>query len=85
MDEADHSMSEVDLIRTIFEGKWRFDIIQKVCERPQRLSNLERSIPTATKKMLVDTLHALEQLGWITRSDLSTEDLKHVEYALTKT
>jgi DNA-binding HxlR family transcriptional regulator len=84
MNKAEDSMSEVDLIRTLFEGKWRFGVIQKLCERPQRLSTLERLIPDASKKMLIDTLRGLEGLGWINRSDLST-DLKHVEYALAET
>ena len=81
MNEAEISISEVDLVRTLFEHKWRFDVIRRLCEKPQRLSNLRRLIPAARKKMLIDTLHALEELGWIVRADLST-DLKHVEYSL---
>jgi DNA-binding HxlR family transcriptional regulator len=81
MNEAEISISEVELVRTLFEHKWRFEVIRRLCEKPQRLSNLKRLIPTASKKMLIDTLHSLEQLGWIVRSDLNTE-LKHVEYSL---
>jgi DNA-binding HxlR family transcriptional regulator len=81
MDHAENSMSEIEIIRTLFETKWRFDVIQKLCESAQRLSTLERSVPNASKKMLIDTLHGLEELGWISRSDLST-DLKHVQYSL---
>ena len=81
MSEAEVPISEVELVRTLFEHKWRFDVIRRICEKPQRLSNLRRLIPIASKKMLIDTLRSLEHLGWIVRSDLST-DLKHVEYSL---
>ncbi len=37
------------------------------------------SIPQCIKKMLVDTMHALGEIGWITRIDRS-ERLKWVEY-----
>jgi DNA-binding HxlR family transcriptional regulator len=72
-------VSEVDLARAIFEGKWRFDVLRCLCGKPQRLSSLTRLIPGATKKMLIDTLHSLEELRWVNRVDLS-DDVKRVEY-----
>jgi hypothetical protein len=44
VNQAENSMSEVDLIRTIFEGKWRVDVLQRIGEGSQRLSRLERLI-----------------------------------------
>ncbi|WP_263377371.1 winged helix-turn-helix transcriptional regulator [Granulicella paludicola] len=77
-----NEISEIDLLRTLFEGKWRFDIIRNLCNEPKRLSALERLMPQARKKMLIDTLHALEDLGWVHRSDLSRQS-KWVEYSLS--
>ncbi|RRA49263.1 helix-turn-helix domain-containing protein [Acidipila sp. EB88] len=74
--------SEVDLIRALFGGKWRFDVVRNLCVSPQRLSTLGRCMPNARKKVLIDTLHALEDLGWIRRSDLSPRN-RSVEYSLS--
>ena len=53
MSEAEIIISEVELVRTMCEHKWRFAVIRRICERPQRLSNLKRLIPAASKKMLI--------------------------------
>jgi hypothetical protein len=52
-------------------------------EGPVRLSNLRRKVPTASKKVLIDNLHKLENAGIILRRDLSTK-VRHVEYELTQ-
>jgi len=50
---------------------------------PLRLSELRKALPDASKKVLVDNLHGLEQLGVIERVDLSTR-IKRVENALSE-
>jgi DNA-binding HxlR family transcriptional regulator len=60
---------DAEMIRLIFLGKWRLKILEKATRGPVRLSELRRSIPEASKKMLIDTVHALEGLGWIVRTD----------------
>jgi len=82
MTEQQEPISDVELLRTLFEGKWRFAVVSNLVEGPQRLSTLCRLIPAASKKMLIDTLHSLEALGWLVRIDLSTQ-LKRVEYGLS--
>jgi DNA-binding HxlR family transcriptional regulator len=83
MTEQQEPISDVDLLRTLFEGKWRFAVVSNLVDGPQRLSTLCRRIPAASKNMLIDTLHALEALGWVIRVDLSAH-LKRVEYYLSE-
>lgn len=70
-----------EVFRLIFQGKWRLPILREIVAGPRRLSTLRRSIPQATKKMLVDTLHSLERLGWIVRTE-HDGTVRRVEYAL---
>lgn len=83
--ELDHdqsSLTDVEMARALFEGKWRFDIIRCLCDKPCRLSDLMRQIPSASKKMLIDTLHGLESLSWVVRRGINA-DTKHVDYVLS--
>jgi DNA-binding HxlR family transcriptional regulator len=81
MTYKEEPVTELELMRTLFDGKWRFDVVRSLCDGPQRLSTLERLVPLASKKMLIDTLHSLDDLGWILRIDLS-KPAKRVEYCL---
>jgi DNA-binding HxlR family transcriptional regulator len=47
------------------------------------LSELQKALPDASKKVLVENLHDLERLGVIERVDLSTR-VRRVEYALSE-
>ena len=49
---------------------------------PIRLGQLRRLIPRASKKVLVQQLHELENDGIIERADLSRK-IKHVEYMVS--
>jgi DNA-binding HxlR family transcriptional regulator len=68
-------------LQELFRGKWRIQVLECLCASPRRLSELQRILPECTKKMLLDTLHSLLRLGWITRLDRSGK-LKWVEYAI---
>jgi DNA-binding HxlR family transcriptional regulator len=76
------NLEPAELLRMIFQGKWRLRILTRLCEGPVRLSELRRIIPEASKKMLIDSIHSLEQLQWIDRRDLSSA-VRHVEYSLS--
>ena len=72
------------LLRIVFDGKWRLDVLQLMIDGPVRLSALRRAISTCSKKVLIDTLGDLETLGWIRRVEVESA-MKRVEYSLTPT
>ena len=74
--------SDTDLLRIAFQGKWRLRVLQELVKGPVRLSALRRVMPGCSKKVLIDTLHGLEELGWIERHEYPTK-LRRVEYSLT--
>ena len=69
------AQSALGLIR----GKWKLPILVTMLNGPVRLGQLRRLIPSASKKVLVQQLHELENDGIIVRTDLSRR-IKHVEY-----
>lgn len=74
--------SDTDLLRIVFQGKWRLKVLQELVKGPIRLSELRRAVPDCSKKVLIDTLHGLEELRWIERREYPTK-IKRVEYSLT--
>lgn|GEM_PF-3439275 len=66
----------------VIRGKWKIAILVQMIDRPVRLGQLRRLIPRASKKVLVQQLHELENEGTIVRTDLSGR-IKHVEYAIS--
>ncbi|MBO0594899.1 helix-turn-helix transcriptional regulator [Nesterenkonia sp. E16_7] len=62
--------------------KWSLEILNELCERPARFSQLRRAIPAVTQKSLTSTLRRLERNGIITRVILSTRPVA-VEYRIT--
>lgn len=72
---------DADLLRIVFQGKWRLKVLQEIAKGPIRLSQLRRAVPECTKKVLIDTLHGLGELGWIERQEYPSK-LKRVEYSL---
>lgn len=73
---------DAGLLRVAFQGKWRLNVLLQMSKGPVRLSQLKRAMPECSKKVLIDTLHSLEELGWIERREYHTK-LKKVEYAFT--
>lgn len=62
--------------------KWSLQILNELCERPSRFSELRRVIPVVTQKSLTATLRRLERNGIIERVVLGTRPLA-VEYRIT--
>ena len=50
---------------------------------PARLSQLRRSIPDCSKKVLIDTLHDLEAMGWVVRREYPSSR-RWVEYSIAE-
>jgi DNA-binding HxlR family transcriptional regulator len=76
------SPADTGLLRIVFQGKWRLKVLLQISKGPVRLSQLKRAMPECSKKVLIDTLHGLEEMGWIERREYPTT-LKKVEYAFT--
>ena len=62
--------------------KWSLLVLNELCERPSRFSELRRAIPQVTQKSLTATLRRLERNGIIERCVLSTRPVA-VEYRIT--
>lgn len=75
---ASSAQSALGLIR----GKWKIAILVQMIDHRVRLGQLRRLIPRASKKVLVQQLHELENDGIIVRTDLSGK-IKHVEYTIS--
>ena len=63
-------------------NKWKLLIIRNLLRAPQRFSELKRTIPGISQKVLTDNLRALEADGLIDR-EVFAEVPPRVEYTLT--
>lgn len=69
---------------SIFHRKWQVAILSLLKDGPTRLSQLERSLPGISRKVLLQNLKKLTGESLVERVDLSTKT-KHVEYRLNRT
>jgi DNA-binding HxlR family transcriptional regulator len=60
----------------MLQGKWTIQILCAMRERPKRLSELRRAIPSASKKALTASLRSLEAAQIVLRRDLSSSVLR---------
>ncbi len=70
-------------LQTLFDGKWRPAVLRQLVDGPLRLSQLRRALPSCSKKVLIDTLHSLERIGWVERREYDTK-VRRVDYVLTE-
>ena len=63
-------------------GKWAPLLLISLSERPYRFSDLRRSVPDISQRMLTQTLRDLERDGFVARTVYPTKP-PSVEYALT--
>jgi DNA-binding HxlR family transcriptional regulator len=75
----------VDAVRALkrIKGRWKTPILAALTEGPLRYSELRRTFPTLTPKMLAQQLDALEQDGVVERTELVSEPPKVVIYSLS--
>lgn len=62
--------------------KWSLQVLELLCERPSRFSELRRAIPTVTGKSLTATLRRLERNGIVERLIVDSRPVA-VEYRIT--
>lgn len=62
--------------------KWSLQVLNELCERPCRFSELRRLVPAVTQKSLTATLRRLERNGVVERVVLSTRPVA-IEYRIT--
>ncbi|MGQ7296443.1 winged helix-turn-helix transcriptional regulator [Quadrisphaera sp. KR29] len=62
--------------------RWSMDVLDALCRRPARFSELRRAIPAVTQKSLTATLRRLERNGVVERVVVSTRPVA-VEYRIT--
>jgi DNA-binding HxlR family transcriptional regulator len=66
----------------VLGGKWKILILWNLRNQPQRLSELKRSIPAISEKMLIQQLRELEKDGIVHRRDYG-EMPPRVDYSFT--
>lgn len=62
--------------------KWSLSVLNELCDRPCRFSQLRRAIPAVSQKSLTATLRRLERNGIIERKLLSSRPVA-IEYRIT--
>ncbi|WP_454621610.1 winged helix-turn-helix transcriptional regulator [Bradyrhizobium cenepequi] len=81
--ELDIALCPVRGILDRLGDKWTTLIVIVLAQRPHRFSEIRRSIPDISKRMLTQTLRDLERDGLITRRVFPTKP-PSVEYGLTE-
>ncbi len=72
----------VELVIDLISGKWKLLILKQLMSGKKRFSELQRSIPGITQKMLTKQLRELEKAGLVERKVYPVVPPK-VEYSLT--
>ncbi|MDF2560359.1 MAG: MarR family transcriptional regulator [Microbacterium sp.] len=83
LDVSEFTISAVhrELLDQVLD-KWSLGVLNELCVRPLRFSELRRAIPAVTQKSLTATLRRLERNGIVERVVISTRPVA-VEYRIT--
>lgn len=57
----------IDAMLSVIDGRWKGTILWRLSEGPMRTSELRRSIPEITERMLIRHLHELVKDGIVVR------------------
>ena len=76
-------LCDVDLALRLIGGKWKGHLLWYLTKRTHRYSELQKLIPTVSKKVLTEQLRQMEDDGLIVRT-VFAEVPPRVEYSLTK-
>lgn len=73
----------IDAALTVIDGRWKGTILWRLQDGPMRTSELRRSIPDITERMLIRHLRELVDAGIIDRHDAQTVP-PCVHYSISK-
>ena len=75
----------VDAVRALkrIKGRWKTPLLAALSEGPMRYSEIRRTFPALTPKMLAQQLQALEHDGLVVRTELVSDPPKVVVYSLS--
>lgn len=70
--KKEFSPCPIDAMLSVVDGRWKGTILWRLSEGPMRTSELRRSIPEITERMLIRHLHELVKDGILIRRQEST-------------
>jgi DNA-binding HxlR family transcriptional regulator len=73
----------IDAMLSVIDGRWKGTILWRLLDRPMRTSELRRSIPEITERMLIRHLHELVRDEIIVRHDKRSTP-PHVSYSISE-
>ncbi len=73
----------LDLVKEVLYGKWKMHLIYFISQGINRPGELQRKIPSATRRVLIVQLNQLEEHGLISKKIYAQLPPK-VEYTLTE-
>ena len=81
-DADNHEVCPMVLVHKLISGKWKILILWYLCDGPLRFTDIKKSLPNVTQKMLTNQLRSLEEDNLIYRKVYPVVPPK-VEYGLT--
>jgi DNA-binding HxlR family transcriptional regulator len=75
-------IEQIDHALAVLQGKWKVHLLFSMARGVHRHARLLESLPGTSKKVMIDTLRALERDGLVTRN-VFPEVPARVEYSLT--
>lgn len=63
------SLCPIDAMLSVIDGRWKGTILWRLLDGPMRTSELRRSIPEMTERMLIRHLHEMVADGILLRHD----------------
>jgi DNA-binding HxlR family transcriptional regulator len=72
----------IDSMLSVIDGRWKGTILWRLLDGPMRTSELRRSIPEITERMLIRHLHEMVEDGILLRHDKGSVP-PHVCYSIS--
>lgn len=73
----------VGIALDVFRGRWKADVLYRLCTGVAGFGELQRQLPGITRAMLSSTLRELECCGVVKRKEVADGKIKRTEYSLT--
>jgi DNA-binding HxlR family transcriptional regulator len=77
------SWNPLDVMLSVIDGRWKTTILWKLVDGPMRTSELRRSIPNITERMLIRHLHELVKDGIVVRRS-NADRPRSVTYSISE-